>query len=107
MTFPLEKSGMDIRFWNSSMDEMISADDEGPFMGIEINIWERAKVGIVFIIKSLMHIMSIMTIIFILCILMSNMTIISLFWCLTLLYYLGATSHRAHIGGRWRPAWRF
>ena len=27
------------------MDEMISADDEGPCMGIELNVWERAKVG--------------------------------------------------------------
>lgn len=44
------------------MDEMISADDEGPCMGIELNIWERAKVGCFYIIKSLMLIMSIMTI---------------------------------------------
>lgn len=50
------------RFWKSSMDEMISADDEGPCMGIELNIWERAKVGCFYIIKSLMLIMSIMTI---------------------------------------------
>ena len=52
------------RFWKSSMDEMISADDEGPCMGIEHIIWERAKVGILYIIKSLRHIMSIMTIMF-------------------------------------------
>ena len=44
------------------MDEMISADDEGPCMGIEINNWERAKVGILFIIILLMHIISIMSI---------------------------------------------
>ncbi len=50
------------RFWNSSMDEMISADNEGPCMGIELNIWERAKVGILYIIKSLKPIMLIMTI---------------------------------------------
>ena len=43
------------------MDEMISADNEGPCTGIELNIWERAKVGILYIIKSL--IMSIITII--------------------------------------------
>ena len=36
------------RIWNSAMDEMISADDEGPCMGIELNIWERAKVGNIF-----------------------------------------------------------
>ena len=36
------------RFWNSSMDIMISADNEGPCMGIELNIWERAKVGILY-----------------------------------------------------------
>ena len=50
------------RFWKSSMDKMISADDEGPCMGIELNIWERAKVGCFYIIKSLMLIMSFMTI---------------------------------------------
>ena len=50
------------RFWNSSMDEMISADDEGPCMGIEMNIWERAMVGILFIIFLLMHIISIISI---------------------------------------------
>ena len=44
------------------MDEMISTDDEGPCMGIELNIWERAKVGCFYIITSLMLIMSIMTI---------------------------------------------
>ena len=85
------------RFWKSSMDEMISADDEGPCMGIELNIWERAKVGCFYIIKSLMLIMSIMTINF----------MFIFFWCLTPLYYLGTTSHRAHIGGWWRPVWRF
>ena len=53
------------RFWKSTMDEMISADNEGSCMGIELNIWERAtgKVGILYIIKSLMLIMSIITII--------------------------------------------
>jgi hypothetical protein len=50
------------RFWNSSMDIMISADNEGPCMGIELNIWERAKVGILYIIKSLKLIMLVMTI---------------------------------------------
>ncbi len=34
------------RFWNISMDSMIAADNAGPCMGIELNIWERAKVNI-------------------------------------------------------------
>jgi hypothetical protein len=32
------------RFWNSGIETTISADDSGPCMGIELNIWERAKV---------------------------------------------------------------
>jgi hypothetical protein len=32
------------RIWNNTMETMISTDDEGPCMGIEVNIWERAKV---------------------------------------------------------------
>ncbi len=30
------------------MDVMNSADNEGPCMGIELNIWELAKVGVRF-----------------------------------------------------------
>ncbi len=36
------------RFWNSSMESMIAADNAGPCLGIERNIWERAKVDIHF-----------------------------------------------------------
>jgi len=32
------------RFWNDSSGVSIVADDAGPCMGIELNIWERAKV---------------------------------------------------------------
>jgi hypothetical protein len=32
------------RFWNSGIESMIAGDDEGPCMGIELNIWERTKV---------------------------------------------------------------
>ncbi len=34
------------RFGNISMDSMIAADNSGPCMGIELNIWERAKVNL-------------------------------------------------------------
>ena len=32
------------RFWNTTMQTMIASDDSGPCLGIELNIWERAKV---------------------------------------------------------------
>ena len=32
------------RFWNDFSGATIAADDEGHCMGIELNIWERAKV---------------------------------------------------------------
>ena len=32
------------RFWNDLSGATIAADNEGPCMGIELNIWERAKV---------------------------------------------------------------
>ena len=32
------------RFWNSGIESMIAGDDEGPCLGIQLNIWERAKV---------------------------------------------------------------
>ncbi len=32
------------RFWSSGIECMIACDDEGPCKGIELNIWERAKV---------------------------------------------------------------
>ncbi len=31
------------RVWNDGCEVTIAADDEGPCMGIELNIWERAK----------------------------------------------------------------
>jgi hypothetical protein len=34
------------RFWNIASECNIAADDEGPCMGIELNIWERVKVNI-------------------------------------------------------------
>ena len=36
------------RFWNQTMASMIASDNAGPCLGIELNIWERAKVGIHF-----------------------------------------------------------
>ena len=32
------------RFWSSGIESDIAGDDEGPCKGIELNIWERAKV---------------------------------------------------------------
>ena len=32
------------RFWSSGIESEIAGDDEGPCKGIELNIWERAKV---------------------------------------------------------------
>jgi hypothetical protein len=32
------------RFWNTGIESDIAGDDEGPCMGIELNIWERMKV---------------------------------------------------------------
>ncbi len=37
------------RFWNISSECNIAANYEGPCMGIELNIWERAKTTIAFI----------------------------------------------------------
>ncbi len=33
------------RFWNTGIESDITGDDEGPCMGIELNIWERMKVS--------------------------------------------------------------
>ena len=38
------------RFWSSGIESMIAGDDEGPCKGIELNIWERAKVLFLFIV---------------------------------------------------------
>ena len=32
------------RFWNSGIETMIAGDEEGQCLGIQLNIWERAKV---------------------------------------------------------------
>jgi hypothetical protein len=31
------------RFWNDGIESMIAGDEEGPCMGIQVNIWERTK----------------------------------------------------------------
>ena len=51
------------RFWNSSMALMITADNAGPCLGIGLNIWERAKVGIHFSFICFISIISIICII--------------------------------------------
>ena len=38
------------RFWSSGIESMIAGDDEGPCKGIELTIWERAKVIFSFIV---------------------------------------------------------
>ena len=48
------------RFWNDGIESLIAADDEGPCMGIELNIWERAKVGILVLYNMLIDITLIM-----------------------------------------------
>ncbi len=32
-------------FWNTAMESMIASDYSGPCLGIELNVWEQAKVG--------------------------------------------------------------
>jgi hypothetical protein len=51
------------RFWSSGIESEIAGDDEGPCKGIELNIWERAKV--IFCIILLIHIICIICIILI------------------------------------------
>jgi hypothetical protein len=41
-------------FWNDGLETLIAADGEGGCMGIELNIWERAKVGIFFFLLTLL-----------------------------------------------------
>jgi hypothetical protein len=76
------------RFWNIAPECNIAADDVGPCMGIELNIWERAKVTIaiirIIIIIAVIDIFSIDIMIFQFC--------------------TGPALHSAHVGGRWRPA---
>ena len=76
------------RFWNIASECNIAADAEGPCMGIELNLWELAKVTIaiirIVIIIAVIHILSIDIIIFQFC--------------------TGPALHSAHVGGRWRSA---
>ncbi len=44
------------RFWNTGIEYEIAGDDEGPCMGIELNIWERYKVRKLFMFSDIMHI---------------------------------------------------
>ena len=53
------------RFWKDGIESLIAADDEGPCMGIELNIWERVKVGILVLYNMLINIISIIHIIYI------------------------------------------
>ncbi len=53
------------RFWSSWIESEIAGNDEGPCKGIELNIWERAKV-----IMKLKYIMQIMTLMYIVCIIL-------------------------------------
>jgi hypothetical protein len=55
------------RFRNSSMALMIAADNAGPCLGIGLNIWERAKLGIHFSFICFISIISIICIITMIC----------------------------------------
>jgi hypothetical protein len=76
------------RFWNIASEFNIATDDEGPCMGIELNIWERAKVNIVIIV--------IILIIEVIDIFSIDVMIIK--------FCTGPALHSAHVGGRWKPA---
>ncbi len=76
------------RFWNIASECNIAADNEEPYMGIVLNIWERAKVTIAII----------RTIIIIAVIDILSIDIKILQFC------TGPALHSAHVGGRWRPA---
>ena len=61
-----DSKGMSLRpdrFWNPDDYTIISPDSEGPCMGIELNIWERAKVIIVNYFITLIDIITFMLII--------------------------------------------
>ncbi len=76
------------RFWNIASECNISADDVGPCMGIELNIWERAKATVA-IIRPIKIIV-----------------VIDIFSIDIMLFQFctGPALHSAHVGGRWRPA---
>ncbi len=52
------------RIWKSGIEDHIAADDAGPCMGIELNIWERAKVSNVYLIIALIGVMNIIHIVY-------------------------------------------
>jgi hypothetical protein len=52
------------RIWESGIEDHIAADDAGPCMGIELNIWERAKVSNVYLIIALIGVMNIIHIMY-------------------------------------------
>ena len=54
------------RIWKSGIEDLISADDAVPCMGIELNIWERAKVSNVYLIIALIGVMNIIRIMYLL-----------------------------------------
>ena len=78
------------RFWNIASECNIAADDVGPCMGIELNLWERAKVTF--------QVAIFRTIIIIVVIDIFSIDIMIFQFC------TGPVLHSAHVGGRWRPA---
>ncbi len=52
------------RIWKSGIEDIIQADDAGPCMGIELNIWESAKVSNVYLIIARIGVMNIIYIIY-------------------------------------------
>ncbi len=52
------------RIWKSGIEDLISADDAVPCMGIELNIWERAKVSNVYLIIALIGFVNIIHIMY-------------------------------------------
>ncbi len=79
-----------LRFWNIASECNIAADDVGPCMGIELNLWDRAKVSF--------QVAIIRTIIIIVVIDIFSIDIMIFQFC------TGPALHSAHVGGLWRPA---
>ncbi len=77
------------RFWNDGVESLIATEDEGPCMGIELNIWERAKAGIFdwFIAP------------------MDIIVFISIVSIIYITFYRYCVIYCAHIGWLQRPAW--
>jgi hypothetical protein len=47
------------RIWKSGIEDLIAPDDAGPCMGIELNIWKRAKVSNFYLIIALISVVNI------------------------------------------------